>query len=107
MAEEMNALDAVTDALTEKLSRAIDELDSHRVTVRIKTKKTIYDAETHKAIGEEQTEEEQSRIEKGLIDPAALKHLAAAIKELRAGNTDTADTSIQVVLASDAEELSR
>ncbi|MBR5515563.1 MAG: hypothetical protein IKU52_05120 [Clostridia bacterium] len=98
-------LDTVTLRLIEKLERAIDELDSHITTVRIKEKSTEYDEEGKKAVSERIVESEELHIEKGPIDRNALKQLASTLKELKGKEEQTEDTSVEVVLSDEAREL--
>lgn len=99
-------LDALTERLIEKLERAIDELDSYTVSVKTKEKVVEYEDDGKKPSVEKTVETEEIRIEKGLIDRAALKQLVSTLNELKGKDEDTAG-SISVFLSEEARELAQ
>lgn len=99
-------LDKVTDALIDKLERAIEELDSYVRCVTVKEKSIEYDAEGKKAVLERVTEHEELHTEKGIVDRAALKQLSAVIKDLKGKEEEILESDgIVVVLSDDTKEL--
>ena len=100
-------LENITLALIQKLERAIDELDSYAVSVRIKEKSVEYD-NAKKPLCERIVESEKLKFEKGLIDRGALKQLVSTLRELKGKEEEPMDIEgVQVLLSDDARELAQ
>ena len=100
-------IEALTLRLIAKIDRAIEELDSYTLTKSTKEKNVEYDDEGKKPVNETTVESEEISIVKGTVNTANLKAIAAAIKELKAGDGETEDTGITVLLSEEVKELAQ
>jgi len=97
----------LSDRILDKVEEAIEEVASHIIKTKEKTKSVDYDDDRKKPLSETVSETEREEIIAGLIDTGSLKQLTATLKDVKdihlgftadsASNTDTNESGVIVI----------
>lgn len=73
----------ISDKLADKIEEAVEQLENYIITNKIKTKTITYDPTAMKPSKEVIIEEEMKDIVSGIIDKQGIKHLTAALRDIK------------------------
>ncbi len=100
----------LSDRILDKVEKAIEEVSTHIIRTKEKTKDVSYDEETKKPLNECIRETEKEEVVECLVDTGSLKQLVATLKDVRdiqlGFSQDTSKTNDEnesgVIMISDA-----